>query len=99
MLNWLFVSFSDISFSDDDEDLDDPVSLTGLDHPGGPLTATPPHQTPASSSYTSSLTPTSPSKYETNNNHQSSLLDKDDKVIPPRLKLNMTGFFLNYVTQ
>jgi len=79
-LNCVPSSVPDISFSDDEDDLDDPVSLTGLDHPGGPLTATPPHLTPAGSSDTSSLTPTSPSKYETNNNLQSSLLDKDDKV-------------------
>lgn len=69
---------SDMSFSDEEDDTDEQVSIPGLDHGmpnmGMPHTMTPPHLTPGnmsdhSSSSTHTLTPT-PNKYETNNNIQ-----------------------------
>jgi len=67
----------DMSFSDEEEDTDEQVSIPGLDHGMpmmGPMGATPPHLTPGnmsdhSSSSAHTLTPT-PSKYEANNNIQ-----------------------------
>lgn len=69
----------DMSFSDEEDDTDEQVSIPGLDHGmppgmGMPHTMTPPHLTPGnmsdhSSSSTHTLTPT-PNKYETNNNIQ-----------------------------
>ena len=67
-----------MSFSDEEDDTDEQVSIPGLDHPGAmpglghPMGATPPHLTPGnmsdhSSSSAHTLTPT-PNKYETNNN-------------------------------
>ena len=66
-----------MSFSDEEEDTDEQVSIPGLEHSMpmmGPMGATPPHLTPGnmsdhSSSSAHTLTPT-PSKYETNNNIQ-----------------------------
>ena len=72
-------TISDMSFSDEEDDTDEQVSIPGLDHGmppgmGMPHTMTPPHLTPGnmsdhSSSSTHTLTPT-PNKYETNNNIQ-----------------------------
>jgi hypothetical protein len=69
-----------MSFSDEEDDIDEQVSIPGLDHPGAiplmggthPMGTTPPHLTPGnlsdhSSSSAHTLTPT-PNKYETNNN-------------------------------
>ena len=73
----MFIYFADMSFSDEEEDTDEQVSIPGLDHGMpmmGPMGATPPHLTPGnmsdhSSSSAHTLTPT-PSKYEANNNIQ-----------------------------
>ena len=77
MLKIQILCVSDMSFSDEEEDTDEQVSIPGLDHGMpmmGPMGATPPHLTPGnmsdhSSSSAHTLTPT-PSKYETNNNIQ-----------------------------
>ena len=82
---------SDMSFSDEEDDTDEQVSIPGLDHPGAlpmmgghPMGATPPHLTPGnmsdhSSSSAHTLTPT-PNKYETNNN---SLAQQQPPMVSP----------------
>ena len=75
--DFFIICFPDMSFSDEEEDTDEQVSIPGLEHSMpmmGPMGATPPHLTPGnmsdhSSSSAHTLTPT-PSKYETNNNIQ-----------------------------
>ena len=63
--------FSDMSFSDEEDDCDDQVPIPGFDsHHPHYMGATPPHLTPghhSDSLSTHSLTPT-PNKYEANNN-------------------------------
>lgn len=84
-----------MSFSDEEDDTEDQVSIPGLDHPGGmpmmhgghPMGATPPHLTPGnmsdhSSSSAHTLTPT-PNKYETNNN---SLQQQQPPMVSPITK-------------
>ena len=85
---------SDMSFSDEEDDTDEQVSIPGLDHPGAlpmmgghPMGATPPHLTPGnmsdhSSSSAHTLTPT-PNKYETNNN---SLAQQQPPMVSPLTK-------------
>lgn len=83
----------DMSFSDEEDDVDEQVSIPGLDHPGAlpmmphPMGATPPHLTPGnhsdhSSSSAHTLTPT-PNKYETNNN---SLQQQQTPLVSPHAK-------------
>jgi len=84
----------DMSFSDEEDDTDEQVSIPGLDHPGAlpmmgghPMGATPPHLTPGnmsdhSSSSAHTLTPT-PNKYETNNN---SLAQQQPPMVSPLTK-------------
>ena len=84
----------DMSFSDEEDDTDEQVSIPGLDHPGAlpmmgghPMGATPPHLTPGnmsdhSSSSAHTLTPT-PNKYETNNN---SLAIQQPPMVSPHNK-------------
>lgn len=84
----------DMSFSDEEDDTDEQVSIPGLDHPGAlpmlgghPMGATPPHLTPGnmsdhSSSSAHTLTPT-PNKYETNNN---SLHQQQPPMVSPLIK-------------
>ena len=86
--------FADMSFSDEEDDTDEQVSIPGLDHPGAlpmmgghPMGATPPHLTPGnmsdhSSSSAHTLTPT-PNKYETNNN---SLQQQQPPMVSPHTK-------------
>lgn len=84
-----------MSFSDEEDDTEDQVSIPGLDHPGAmpmmhgghPMGATPPHLTPGnmsdhSSSSAHTLTPT-PNKYETNNN---SLQQQQPPMVSPITK-------------
>ena len=83
-----------MSFSDEEDDTDEQVSIPGLDHPGAlpmmgghPMGATPPHLTPGnmsdhSSSSAHTLTPT-PNKYETNNN---SLQPQQPPMVSPHTK-------------
>ena len=88
------MKITDMSFSDEEDDTDEQVSIPGLDHPGAmpmmpghPMGATPPHLTPGnlsdhSSSSTHTLTPT-PNKYETNNN---SLQQQQQPLVSPHTK-------------
>ena len=91
------MKITDMSFSDEEDDTDEQVSIPGLDHPGvmpmmpgggQPMGhATPPHLTPGnlsdhSSSSTHTLTPT-PNKYETNNN---SLQQQQPPMVSPHTK-------------
>ena len=90
----IFTFVSDMSFSDEEDDTDEQVSIPGLDHPGAlpmmgghPMGATPPHLTPGnmsdhSSSSAHTLTPT-PNKYETNNN---SLAQQQPPMVSPLTK-------------
>lgn len=83
-----------MSFSDEEDDTDEQVSIPGLDNPGAlpmmgghPMGATPPHLTPGnmsdhSSSSAHTLTPT-PNKYETNNN---SLAQQQPPMVSPHPK-------------
>ena len=89
-----FFFVPDMSFSDEEDDTDEQVSIPGLDHPGAlpmmgghPMGATPPHLTPGnmsdhSSSSAHTLTPT-PNKYETNNN---SLHQQQPPMVSPLIK-------------